>query len=64
MPDLMDQVRQGQLLGLREWLREKIHGRGKRLSAGELVEEVTGEPLRVDFLMEYLEGKFGELYDI
>lgn len=64
MPDLMDQVRQGQLLGLRQWLKKKIHQRGKRSTAGELVEEVTGELLRVDFLMEYLEGKFGELYDI
>ena len=64
MPDLMDQVGQGQLLGLRQWLRKKIHRRGKRLTAQELVEEVTGEPLRVDFLMEYLEGKFGELYDL
>ena len=64
MPDLMDQVRQGQLIGLRQWLKKKIHQRGKRSTAGELVEEVTGELLRVDFLMEYLEGKFGELYDI
>jgi carboxypeptidase Taq len=64
MPDLMDQVRQGQLLELRQWLKKKIHQRGKRSTAGELVEEVTGELLRVDFLMEYLEGKFGELYDI
>ena len=64
MPNLMDQVRRGQLLDLRHWLREKIHGRGMRVTAGELVQEVTGEPLRVDFLMDYLEGKFGQLYDI
>jgi hypothetical protein len=29
-----------------------------------LIEDVTGEPPRVDYLMEYLEGKFKPLYGL
>ena len=64
MPDLMAGVSSGNLGDLREWLRSRIHARGMRLTAAELVEEVTGEPLNVDYLMGYLEGKFEALYGL
>lgn len=62
--DLSEQIGRGELAGLLDWLRRHIHVRGRRLSAGELVAEVTGEPLRVDYLMEYLEAKFRPLYGL
>ena len=45
------------------WLREKIHSQGHRLWARPLVQEVTGEELTPQYLMRYLQRKFGALYD-
>jgi len=62
--DLPAQIASGDLSKLLTWLRENIHSVGQRRTAGELIEDVTGEPLRVDYLMEYLEGKFKPLYGL
>ena len=64
MPDLLEQVEEGRLGGLKAWLNEKIHARGRRVTADELIAEVSGEPLEADYFMDYLETKFGELYRI
>ena len=50
--------------GLKQWLNEKVHARGSRVTAGELVEEVTGEKLSPDYFTDYLEAKFGALYGL
>ena len=42
MPDLTGQIAQGQLLGLRGWLRANIHAHGKKFTPAELVQRVTG----------------------
>jgi carboxypeptidase Taq len=62
--DLEAQFARGETAPLLSWLREKVHSRGRRVTATQLVEEVTGRPLGIDALMNYLEGKFGELYDL
>jgi carboxypeptidase Taq len=54
----------GDFKGLLGWLRENIHRHGQRYRAEELVRRVTGQPLSHKPLMEYLNGKFGELYGI
>lgn len=62
LPDYDQQVGTGQMLPLREWLREKIHSVGMTRSADQLIREVTGEPLQADYFVDYLEKKYGELY--
>ena len=64
MPGLMQDVARGEFSGLLGWLRDNIHSRGARLTAGELIEEVTGAPLSADPLIAYLETKYGELYSL
>ncbi|NKB70736.1 MAG: carboxypeptidase M32 [Candidatus Latescibacteria bacterium] len=64
MPDLMGQIGQGDFSPLKKWLNDKVHARGSRLSAGELVQEVTGEPLQARYFVDYLEEKFGALYEL
>jgi carboxypeptidase Taq len=56
--------RRGQFGPLREWLRERVHRQGRRYSASELVERVTGKPLSPDALVEHLRSKFGPLYGL
>ncbi|MEE3041832.1 MAG: carboxypeptidase M32 [Candidatus Latescibacterota bacterium] len=62
--DLDEQFARGDTATLLRWLRENIHSQGRRLTATELVTQVTGRPLGIEDLMNYLEGKFGELYDL
>ncbi|MFT5087818.1 MAG: carboxypeptidase Taq [Candidatus Latescibacterota bacterium] len=64
IPDLIGQISTGQFVGLKQWLNEKIHAHGTRLTAAELVQEVTGEPLSATYFADYLQGKFGPLYDL
>ena len=55
--DLDEQFDRGDTATLLRWLRENIHSQGRRLTATELVTQVTGRPLGIDDLMNYLEGK-------
>ncbi len=64
LPDLQAQIGRGELLNLKTWLNDKVHSRGSRLMAGELVEEVTGEKLNADYFTDYLQKKFGALYEL
>ncbi|MDA4845538.1 carboxypeptidase M32 [Hoeflea poritis] len=47
-----------------DWMREKIHKRGRLLPAPQLIEEATGEAPSAQPLLDYLEAKFGALYDL
>ncbi len=64
LPGLEAQIGQGELRPLKTWLNEKIHARGARVTAGELVEEVTGAQLSADYFIDYLQEKFGALYGL
>ncbi|MFZ5979881.1 MAG: carboxypeptidase M32, partial [Candidatus Zixiibacteriota bacterium] len=64
MPDLMEQFKAGNFLGLREWLHEKIHKHGQRYRANDLCRKVTGETINHRPLMDYMHKKFGEIYGI
>jgi len=55
---LKEQVAAGQFHDLREWLRETVHRHGRKYSADELVEKVTGSPLNPRPLMDYLMAKY------
>ncbi len=62
LPDLEDQLAQGEYRQLLNWFRTKIHQEGMRFSARALVERITGKPLSHKFLVEYLRDKYTELY--
>ncbi|WP_437185988.1 carboxypeptidase M32 [Planctomicrobium sp. SH668] len=62
--DLNAQFANGEFQALREWLRTNIHQHGRRYSAGELVQRVTGKPLSSAPLLRHLQTKFGGLYQV
>lgn len=64
IPDLEDKFGAGDFSGLLSWLRKKIHSQGRRYSAADLVQKVTGKPLSHEPMMAYLKDKFGMLYGI
>lgn len=62
--DLHQQFAKGEFEPLRQWLNENIHRRGQQYRAGELVQVVTGQPLSHQPFVDYLHGKFDELYGL
>lgn len=62
-PGLERELAQGNLKPVRRWLEENIHCHGAVYPAGELCQRVTGEQLNPRFFIEYLQKKYGALYD-
>ena len=61
-PDWENKVSKGELLFLREWLREKIHKHGRLFGAQELVKQVSGQQLSDGPYLSYLTKKYQEIY--
>lgn len=57
-------VRQGELLKIKEWLADKIHKHGKLLEPGEILMQVTGEEINPQYLIDYLEEKYKDIYKL
>ena len=64
MPDRDEKVSEANMGAILRWLRKRIHARGRLLSAPALIEEATGEAPSAAPLLDYLEAKFGALYDL
>jgi carboxypeptidase Taq len=61
-PEIPGEIRQGKFDALRGWLTENIYRHGSKYTEPELIERVTGGPIRIGSYIEYLKGKYGELY--
>jgi carboxypeptidase Taq len=64
IPALEDKIARGEFAPLLQWLRDNIHSHGRRYSATELCERITGGPLRPEPLMDYLGAKLRPLYGL
>lgn len=63
-PDLQTLFASGQFRPLKSWLNEQIHRHGRRYTATDLVQVVTGRPLSADPLVKHLWNKYAELYGL
>ena len=61
-PDLENWIREGKFQPIKQWLNQKIHVKGKLLSTGALLKEVTGEVLNPGQFITYLKSKYHEIY--
>ena len=57
-------VRNGKFAEILGWLRENIHQYGMVYPANELCSRVTGEALNADYFLNYLENKYGGVYEL
>ena len=64
IPDLSDQIRNGEFSELLDWLRENIHRHGAKFEPQELVKRVTGSKIDPEPYINYLRTKYGEIYGI
>jgi len=62
--DLDAKVAAAEFDDLQEWLASNVHRHGARYETNELVERATGEGLSADAFTDYVEEKYGELYDL
>lgn len=62
IPDLTEQIRNGEFSALLAWLREKIHRHGAKFEPQVLVQRVTGSKIDPAPYMRYLQTKYGEIY--
>jgi len=63
-PEINDEIARGEFGTLFSWLKENIYQHGSKFTADELVPRVTGSPLSIEPYVNYLRGKFGQLYKI
>ncbi|WP_019119766.1 carboxypeptidase M32 [Brevibacillus massiliensis] len=54
----------GEFAPIRTWLKENIHQWGKMKSPSELVHDITGEAMNADYLVQYLEKKVKDVYQL
>ena len=64
MPDFDRYLREGNLSPIKEWLTEKVYQYGKSRKPSELILAITGEELNPDYLADYLESKYKEIYSL
>ncbi|MEM6464468.1 MAG: carboxypeptidase M32 [Pseudomonadota bacterium] len=64
LPDWDAMVRAAETQPILDWLRERIHAKGRLLPAPELIAQATGEAPSAKPLIAYLEDKFSALYDL
>jgi len=65
IPELPEQFARGEFGPLLEWFKEKIHRHGRKFTANELVERLTGSPsIEAAPYLNYIQRKFSEIYDL
>lgn len=64
LPEFKSHIENGRFDVIQGWLKEKIHQYGKLYTPNELIVRVTGEELNADYLVEYLEKKYSEVYGL
>lgn len=55
-------VRHGLFSEFRDWLRKRVHRRGRSCTSDELVREVTGKPLSADAFVDLVTRRYEEVY--
>lgn len=63
-PGIPHEIEAGDFSTLRGWLARNIHVHGRALSADQIVERATGQPLSIRPYLAYLRGKYGALYGL
>ncbi|MBZ5479027.1 carboxypeptidase M32 [Priestia megaterium] len=64
LPNYDELLEKGEISSITNWLTEHIHQYGKMKKPLEILNDVTGEGLNVDYLIQYLEKKYGEIYHV
>jgi len=61
-PDIPRQIASGAFGTLHGWLIDNIYRHGRKFTPDALIARATGEPMTMRPYLDYLRGKYGELY--
>ncbi|NRD80520.1 carboxypeptidase M32 [Bacillus sp. BRMEA1] len=61
-PNFDQSLAEGNLLPIKEWLTKNIHQYGKLKKPLEILQDVTGEGLNAQYLIDYLYYKYSNIY--
>ncbi len=61
-PDIPDEIARGEFGTLHAWLRDNIYRHGAKFPPNEIVKRATGSAMSMRPYLDYLRGKYGELY--
>jgi carboxypeptidase Taq len=64
IPDLEQQIADGAFLDLLTWLRENVHCHGSKFMPAELVMRAAGSEIDAAPYLDYLETKYGRIYNL
>jgi carboxypeptidase Taq len=64
MPDIPSRIATGDFSPLLNWTRAKIHTQGAKYTPAELVERVTGGPIRTRPFLSYIREKYSQIYNL
>lgn len=63
-PEVPTEIGKGKFDTLHTWLKENLYWHGSKFTPNELIERITGGPLRIEPYIKYLKTKYGELYKL
>jgi carboxypeptidase Taq len=63
-PGIPEEIGQGKFDTLRGWLADNLGFHGRKFTAPELIQRVTGGELSIEPYIHYLRTKYGELYKL
>lgn len=63
-PNVMEEVKNGNLTEVTKWLNEKVHVHGAIYTPEELIKRITGEELNPKYFIDYLKNKYYKIYDV
>jgi carboxypeptidase Taq len=64
LPDLEDEIAAGELVPLRDWLRERLYRHGAKFMPKEMTERLVGGPIDVAPYLRQLRERAAEIYGI
>lgn len=64
LPNIEEMIRDGKFSDILLWLRKNIHSYGSTYTAEEICKKITGKSLEPAPFLEYVNGKFGTVYDL
>jgi carboxypeptidase Taq len=65
IPDLPQQFSRGEFGALLGWFRDKIHRHGRKFTANELIQRITGdETIKAEPYLNYIKRKYAEIYQL
>ena len=62
--DVHSLIKNGDIRGINRWMQDNVFLKADRLTPKEWIRDITGRELTCDDYMDYLEGKYSEVYEL